>query len=418
MGYNLYNVHESVYTILNRHVTSANLINEIFKYDNTLTLNASRAAKTGDLKYEQIYLRDEKKLTEALVALEKVLPDEVFTDYLSKTNLANDTLVSLEKQVFKSVRSGRLNQARMILISEQYQDNKTIYSAQMDLLRENHQTSANKDLLSIHDLTHNTIIIVAFVCVFLFFLWSHLTVEFIRHQSEAQEKIFEKEKMAAIGLNTAEIVHNIKNPLYVIEGYAKILEKKIEQGELLDKDSVAVILRQVRKLDEIVMTVLDSSQNIHNLEAKPVNLTEIIKNEIEVLDATKHHINIFLELESDLIIKGIPTHFSQLFGNLFQNAFDAMKKSEKKELRVKGVLKNDKVVINIVDTGEGIPSANLKKIFDPNFTTKVNDGSYFGGSGLGLTYCKRMVESYHGSINVESKIGQGTEITLELRVHK
>jgi len=99
-------------------------------------------------------------------------------------------------------------------------------------------------------------------------------------------------------------------------------------------------------------------------------------------------------------------------GSLFENAIEAMASSPSKRLTVKSDLEDDRVNIDIRDTGRGIPKEKIKNIFDPFFTSKTS------GPGLGLTLASKIIQEHRGSISVESEPEQGTCVTVSLPVKR
>lgn len=223
-------------------------------------------------------------------------------------------------------------------------------------------------------------------------------------------QLVKAEKMAFIGMHSAEIVHNLKNPLSIMIGYLRILQKKDPDNKYAPQ-----IMSAAEKLEMIIRSILDSTKMINEDSRKLININGMINSELEVLRIDRLHkydIETRLELGEVPDVYGVPIHIAQILGNLFSNAGDAMRGSEKKVMTVKTYLDNNFVKIRISDTGVGIAPENIGRIFEPLFSTKssVIDGPV--GTGLGLAYCKRMLEGYGGTINIESEVGRGTSVEI------
>jgi signal transduction histidine kinase len=231
------------------------------------------------------------------------------------------------------------------------------------------------------------------------------------------DQLLKSEKMAFIGMHSAEIVHNLKNPLAIIKGYGQILQKKDP-----DNKYAPLIMSGVDKLELIIKSILETTRVNFDDEKQKVDINKIVKSELEVLNINldyKHEVVTHLELNEVSTVIGSPGHFSQIFGNLFSNANDAMFECRKKELRIKTCEDEDFVKVLIADTGCGITEENLEKVFEPLFTTKSREKDEGGpvGTGLGLASCKRMIEGYGGTINIRSIVGEGTEFEVKISKH-
>ena len=222
------------------------------------------------------------------------------------------------------------------------------------------------------------------------------------------EQLIDSEKMAAVGRHTAGIIHNLNTPLQVILGNADILQMNDSDNQHIDN-----LKKAADQMKRIITTLLSTSR----LESQPqfmkINLNEVIEDQIELLMANPHFkykIKTELKLEPLPSYKGIYAHFSQSLGNLIKNSAEAMFDSYKKLLSISSKANDNEIMIEISDTGHGIPKCDLNKIFDPFYSTKplTSNDNTPTGTGLGLASCKEMIESYNGNIVVESEIGMGT----------
>jgi signal transduction histidine kinase len=124
----------------------------------------------------------------------------------------------------------------------------------------------------------------------------------------------------------------------------------------------------------------------------------------------KNRIEIVREYGNIPKIHCFPNQINQVFMNVLTNAFQAIK--EKGTITIKTQKVNDKVIIRISDDGKGIEKDNLKKIFDPRFTTK-REGV---GTGLGLSISKKIIKTHSGEMNVKSEVSKGTEFSIILPI--
>jgi len=212
--------------------------------------------------------------------------------------------------------------------------------------------------------------------------------------------------------------HELKSPLNAIEGYLKIMEEK-QVGDNID-DYMSMIERSLirikgmRKLimDMLDLTNLESGKKSRNLHKTDLSL--IAKMAIDTVKpmAIQHNIKINASLDEDSFLLADKDEIEIILNNLLSNAV----KYNKENGEVNFVLKNtDKEVKIIVqDSGIGIKEEDIPKLFEEFSRIKTSETRNIAGTGLGLSITKKMVQLYNGSIDVESKPGQGTKFTVIL----
>lgn len=228
------------------------------------------------------------------------------------------------------------------------------------------------------------------------------------------QQLLTSEKMAFIGIHTAEIVHNLNNPFAILKGSVQVLASKFPVQEDVER-----VMRAINRIQDIIRTILETSRLVSDQSVRELALNHILKSELELFKNDsffKHQVRVELELSELPSFRGRPSDFSQSFNNLIKNAIDAMYGRLEKKLRVVSKYKDNKIEISITDTGCGIPKENLSKLFDPFFTTKslVQKGDEPMGTGLGLSSVKHMIEAYGGNLQFETEVGKGTTVTISL----
>jgi len=215
--------------------------------------------------------------------------------------------------------------------------------------------------------------------------------------------------MAAIGLLAAGVAHEVNTPLTGISSFTQLLLERSEPGdprtELLEK-----IERQTFRAAKIVNSLLNLARPSGG-ETGPVDVNVVIG---DVLSLLEHQFKMSkIQLRRDLsgapvVVRGVEYKLQQVFLNLFLNARDAMPKGGwvSVSTRVDGC----EALVEVGDTGAGIPSEHLARIYDPFFTTKP-DG---GGTGLGLAVTYGIVQEHGGRLSCDSDVGQGTRFRLAL----
>jgi two-component system NtrC family sensor kinase len=223
---------------------------------------------------------------------------------------------------------------------------------------------------------------------------------------EAQKKLLQSEKMAALGQIAAAVSHELKNPLTGIKMAAYLLKDTLGDGNVEVNKCLADIESSVDRANKIVMEILAFSQPVSPV-LNPVNVNEVLTEILPLLEyqAQVHSISLVKELTAGLApVNADKDQLKQIFENLMTNALQAM--------GVGGVLtlvtsqEKDSIVVKVKDTGVGIAEENIKSIFQPFFTTKDK------GIGLGLAIVSEIVKKHQGTISVESRLGKGTTFTV------
>lgn len=234
---------------------------------------------------------------------------------------------------------------------------------------------------------------------------------------ELREKIISMEKMAALGEVAAKVAHEIRNPLLAIGGFAKRLNKEVEEENL--KEYTKIISDEVRRLERILNDILSFVKPIY-VKKEPFSLSNLIAEIKKFIENSIKETNneLIIQVEKDFSMIGNYDKIKEVFLNLLTNANEATQNG-KIIIRIKEVEEtlNEKFrekyfLVEVEDTGCGIPKENLKRIFDPFYTTKIN------GTGLGLSIVRRIVNEHNGIINVESEVGKGTIFKIYLPFYK
>lgn len=216
------------------------------------------------------------------------------------------------------------------------------------------------------------------------------------------------QRMELMGTLAAGTVHDLKNLMAVIIGYSRVIGQKLHNDKE-DYRDIEVIKETaataVQMAKQILSFARPKNQPRHEAVELGIELTEIL----ETLKVTiPKNIHILWEPPPEPVYFAIhPARFQQLVMNLCMNSRQAMPDGGKLSILLSGV-PDQEIVLEIADTGTGIAKENLKKIFDPLFTTKEQDK----GTGLGLFVVKQIVDEYDGKIEVRSEPGKGTTIII------
>jgi two-component system NtrC family sensor kinase len=241
---------------------------------------------------------------------------------------------------------------------------------------------------------------------------SVLILEDITERVELEKQLQVSEKMASIGLLAAGVAHEVNTPLTGIASFTQMLLEGADPADhrtkLLEK-----IERQTFRAAKIVNGLLHLSRQggPGANERGPVDLNAVIG---DVLGLLEHQletgkVKVRRELSTvSPVVDGVEHKLQQVFLNMFLNARDAMPRGG--WLSIGTRVEGGQVVVEVADTGTGIPSEHLSRIYDPFFTTK----SIGQGTGLGLSITYGIVREHEGTLHVESHLGQGTKFTMML----
>ncbi|TAK11840.1 MAG: PAS domain S-box protein [Acidobacteria bacterium] len=238
---------------------------------------------------------------------------------------------------------------------------------------------------------------------------SIIVLEDVTDRANLEEQLRLSEKMAAIGLLAAGVAHEVNTPLTGISSFTQMLLERSPADDpnvqLLEK-----IERQTFRAAKIVNSLLNLARPSDG-EAGPVDLNVILNDVLSLLEHQFRSGRIQVRKElmpSGVFIKGVEYKLQQVFLNLLLNARDAMPRGGWLTLTTR--LDGRGAVVEVSDTGGGIPSEHLARIYDPFFTTK-SDGR---GTGLGLSVTYGIVQEHGGTLSCDSVLGQGTKFTLTL----
>ncbi len=230
----------------------------------------------------------------------------------------------------------------------------------------------------------------------------------VTSRDELERRLVQADKLSSIGLLAAGVAHEVNTPLAVISTYAQMLAKQVgadqQKSALLDK-----IANQTFRASEIVNSLLNFSRTSPR-QFDAVDLAKVLRETLTLVEHQfeKSGVRVSLEIQEPLPrIRGNAGQLQQVFLNLYLNARDAMERGGSLEIRAweggRGVQ------VEIADTGPGIAPENLRRIYDPFFTTKAARK----GTGLGLSVTYGIVRDHGGLIEVLSKPGQGTKFQLD-----
>jgi PAS domain S-box-containing protein len=240
-----------------------------------------------------------------------------------------------------------------------------------------------------------------------------LVFDDITEKVRLENQLMQAEKLTSIGLLTAGIAHEVNTPLTGISSYVQMLLKEATP----DAPSYSLLKKiesQSFRAASIVNNLLNFAR-VSETDFEVVNLNTLMLETLSLLDPQLRNSSIDVKLDLDPSLPGTLANggkLQQVLMNLLLNARDAMPQGG--ELRLTTYKENSQLVVEIGDSGTGISVENIKKIYDPFFTTK----EVGKGSGLGLSVCYGIIQEHSGRISVESQQDIGTTFCLRLPVER
>lgn len=225
-----------------------------------------------------------------------------------------------------------------------------------------------------------------------------------RLEREAQQT----EKLKAVATLAAGMAHEIRNPLSSIKTFAEYLPKKYDEPEFRDKFS-RIVGQEIGKINELVQRLLDFAKP-RPPEKRPVHISRIIDETVEFLHGALvgKHIAVVRAYSHQDEILADPTQMKQAFLNVLLNSIQAMERPGC--ITISSVSENGHLEVMVTDTGPGIAKDDLPRVCDPFYTTKPL------GTGLGLSVVHSIVKEHGGRVLIESRVGRGTVVRMQLPV--
>jgi len=243
----------------------------------------------------------------------------------------------------------------------------------------------------------------------------YVTGRDLTERKEMHEKLLRSERLAAIGKVSGNVAHELRQPLGVISNAIYYLKMTHKEADETTREYLDLINDEVKSAGDIITGLLEIART-RPADRQEVEVSSVIEKALEKFDILEN-----ITLKKD-IPEDIPAIFvdhgqmGQVFYNLINNALQAMSMPEREDgggeltINVKSRKKKGKawVEVSFADTGVGISKENMKKLFEPLFTTKAR------GVGLGLSICRNLVENNGGEIEVQSGEGKGTTVRVSL----
>jgi signal transduction histidine kinase len=230
---------------------------------------------------------------------------------------------------------------------------------------------------------------------------------------QLRQQLLQAQKLSSVGALASSVAHEFNNILTTIINYARLALRSP------DPAARTQALEKILKGSQRAATIINSMLGFARNRSTQRELTDIVKLLEEVLiladkDLSKHRIHVEKKYEGRPQACVVPGQIEQVLLNLVINARQAMPRGGHLRVEVRENARTQMVELSVADSGVGIPADRLRLIFEPFYTTKEPDANGHGGTGLGLSVCRQIIEQHQGRIRVESLVGKGSTFTVKL----
>jgi signal transduction histidine kinase len=228
-----------------------------------------------------------------------------------------------------------------------------------------------------------------------------------------RQQLLQAQRLSSVGELASSIAHEFNNILTTIINSAKLGMRNPDPAE--KQLAFERVARAGQRAAAIASGMLGFARksSTHRQQCDVARLVE----EVLVLtekDLGKHRVQVEVRFSARPVVWAVPGQIEQILVNLVINARQSMPNGGRLRIEVREDPAADLAEVKVSDTGVGIPPDQLRQIFEPFFTTKQPDEYGRGGTGLGLSVCRQIIEHHHGRIRVESVVGKGSTFTVKL----
>jgi len=228
-----------------------------------------------------------------------------------------------------------------------------------------------------------------------------------------RQQLLQAQRLSSVGALASSVAHEFNNILTTIINYAKLgLKGAADPGQ---KQAFEKILKGGQRAATIVSGMLGFARNQSN-RREDVDLVRLVEEVLLLTekDLSKHRIQVDKRYHARPIVPVVAGQIEQILINLVINARQAMPTGGRLRVDVRDNATAGMAEVRLADSGVGIPADQLRLIFEPFYTTKDPDEHGHGGTGLGLSVCRQIIEQHQGRIRVESVVGKGSTFTVKL----
>ncbi len=240
-------------------------------------------------------------------------------------------------------------------------------------------------------------------------------IEDVTVHEELEREVQHEERLVVIGQLAAGIAHELNNPLAIVTGNIELaLEELKEKGKKVGCKELEIAKEELDRCSEVAKRLLKLTEQT-KLNITKVDLNQLVEDSLKLIKAETTLKDMIIQTRLSPRLRPIRAdrlQLQQVFINLFMNSIPAMGENGILKIETRSADSGKSVIITVNDTGCGIKREDLRRIFIPFFSTKPRGE----GSGLGLPIVKQIIDGHMGIINIRSKLGKGTRVTIKLPV--
>ena len=231
---------------------------------------------------------------------------------------------------------------------------------------------------------------------------------------QLRQQLLQAQKLSSVGALASSVAHEFNNILTTIINYARMALRH-EGDEAARNQALEKILKGSQRAATIINSMLGFARNT-STQREETDLVALVEETLVLTekDFSKHRVHVEKKFVGRPRADVVPAQIEQVLLNLLINARQAMPRGGHLRLEVRQNDRTGMVELRVSDTGVGIPPERLRLIFEPFYTTKEPDANGHGGTGLGLSVCRQIIEQHQGRIRVESVVGKGSTFTIKL----
>jgi len=232
---------------------------------------------------------------------------------------------------------------------------------------------------------------------------------------QLRQQLLQAQKLSSVGALASSVAHEFNNILTTIINYARLALR--QQEEAARTQALEKILKGSQRAATIINSMLGFARNT-STQREMTDLVALVEEALVLTekDLSKHRIHVEKKYHGRPRASVVPAQIEQVLLNLLINARQAMPRGGHLRIEVRENPRTQLIELSVADTGVGIPPDRLRLIFEPFYTTKEPDANGHGGTGLGLSVCRQIVEQHQGRIRVESLVGKGSTFIIKLPV--
>lgn len=230
---------------------------------------------------------------------------------------------------------------------------------------------------------------------------------------QLRQQLLQAQKLSSVGTLASSVAHEFNNILTTIINYARLALR--QHDEVGRTQALERILKGSQRAATIINSMLGFARNT-STQREDTDLVALIEETLVLTekDLSKHRVHVEKKFHGRPRATVVPAQIEQVLLNLIINARQAMPRGGHLRIEVRENSRTRMVELSLADTGVGIPPDRLRLIFEPFYTTKEPDAHGHGGTGLGLSVCRQIIEQHEGRIRAESLVGKGSTFIIKL----